>query len=154
MSYHNGSVWPHDNALIAAGFARYGFRDAVVRALRRRCSTRALHVDLHRLPELFCGFPRRAGEGPTLYPVACSPQAWAAGAVFMLLAACLGLTVDGRAQRDHVRATGAAEWLPALRIIGLPVGGGSVDLLLENHPHDVGVTVLRRDGDARVTVVK
>src|SRR5206468_3734123 len=95
MSYHNGSVWPHDNALIAAGLARYGLREAVARPLEGLYEA-SLYVELHRMPELFCGFSRRPGEGPTLYPVACAPQAWAAGAVFLLLKAALGIEVDGQ----------------------------------------------------------
>src|SRR5262249_46698652 len=93
MSYHNGSVWPHDNSLIGAGLARYRWKEAVVKILGG-LSDSSLFIDLHRMPELFCGFPRRPGEGPTLYPVACSPQAWAAGSVFLLLQACLGLRVE------------------------------------------------------------
>src|SRR5262249_4754465 len=84
MSYHNGSAWPHHNGLIAAGFSRYGFDDLVAApfsGLFEASST----MDGHRLPELFCGFHRRGGEGPTLYPVACSPQAWSSGVVFALI---------------------------------------------------------------------
>ena len=84
MSYHNGSIWPHDNALVAAGLARYGFDDGAARILDAMFDLSGA-VDLHRLPELFCGFHRRDGDGPTLYPVACAPQAWAAGAVYLLL---------------------------------------------------------------------
>jgi glycogen debranching enzyme len=94
MSYHNGSVWPHDNALIAAGFARYGFDDLGLRLFEAMLGASEM-VDLHRLPELFCGFSRRPGEGPTLYPVACAPQAWASASAFMLLGAALGITIDG-----------------------------------------------------------
>ena len=113
-----------------------------------------MFVDLHRLPELFCGFPRRPGEGPTLYPVACSPQAWAAGAVFLLLSAAWGCRSTAARARSRFFAAVLPPSVPALRITGLPVGSGRVDLLLENHPHDVGITVLRRDGDARVVVIK
>jgi glycogen debranching enzyme len=153
MAYHNGSVWPHDNAMIGAGFSRYGFRDLVVRLLEGMKEA-SMAVDMRRLPELICGFPRRPGEGPTQYPVACAPQAWAAGSVFMLLSAALGLTVDGCANEITLSRPILPPTVPVLRVTGLPVGGGSVDLLLENHPHDVGVTVLRRDVDVRVTVVK
>jgi glycogen debranching enzyme len=153
MSYHNGSVWPHDNAMIAAGFARYGFRDLVNRLLDAMKEA-SLAVDQRRLPELICGFPRRPGEGPTQYPVACAPQAWAAGAVFMLLSAGLGLTVDGCANEITLSRPGLPAAIPMLRVIGLPVDGGSIDLLVENHPHDLGVTVLRRDDGVRVIVVK
>src|SRR5438477_302718 len=83
------SLWPHDNAMIAAGLARYGFRDAALRLFASWLAA-ATFFELHRLPELFCGFHREHGQGPTPYPVACSPQAWAAGSLFMLLGACLG----------------------------------------------------------------
>jgi glycogen debranching enzyme len=82
MSYHNGSIWPHDTALCAAGIARYGHRDAAVTLLRSAFES-AVNFDM-RLPELFCGFPRVQGAPPIAYPVACLPQAWAAGAPFML----------------------------------------------------------------------
>jgi glycogen debranching enzyme len=153
MSYHNGSVWPHDNALAAAGLARYGLRAEPLRILQG-LFTAANFLDLHRLPELFCGFGRRPGEGPTLYPVACLPQAWASGSVFMLLQACLGLTVDGRAREIRFETPSLPAWLPEVRLTNLQVADASVDLLLERHPHDVGVTVLRREGRVRVTVVK
>jgi glycogen debranching enzyme len=93
MSYHNGSVWPHDTALCAAGMARYGDRAAASRLMRGMFEA-AVHFDL-RLPELFCGFPRVQTATPVAYPVACLPQAWAAGSAFMLLQACLGLEIDG-----------------------------------------------------------
>ncbi|HEV2211701.1 MAG TPA: amylo-alpha-1,6-glucosidase, partial [Verrucomicrobiae bacterium] len=89
MSYHNGSVWPHDNALIACGMARYGLGGYAAGVFTGLFET-VLLMDLHHLPELFCGFDRRPGEGPTLYPVACLPQAWSAASVFMLLGASLG----------------------------------------------------------------
>src|SRR5438067_7637087 len=92
ISYHNGSIWPHDNAIVAAGLAKYGFKDLAGRILLGMLDVSNV-VDLHRMPELFCGVERRKGESPTLYPVACAPQAWAAAAVFMLLEACLGITV-------------------------------------------------------------
>jgi glycogen debranching enzyme len=153
MSYHNGSVWPHDNALVAAGFSRYGFPDLGLRVFTGMLSASAT-VDLRRLPELFCGFARRPGEGPTLYPVACAPQAWASAAVFMLLGSALGISIDGAhgeiAFSHPVLPVGLGE----LRINGLQVGGGRIDLLVETQPHDVGLTVLRRDPGVSVVVVK
>jgi hypothetical protein len=92
VSYHNGSVWPHDNAMVAFGISNYGFRDLAAHILSAFMDVSA-HVELHRLPELLCGLERRPGEGPTLYPVACAPQAWAAGAVFMLLEAHLPVCI-------------------------------------------------------------
>jgi glycogen debranching enzyme len=95
MSYHNGSVWPHDNALIGLGLARYGRQADAARLFDAMLAT-AGFGDRFRLPELFCGLPRRgAGTAPTAYPVACAPQAWAAGALPALLAACCGLTFNG-----------------------------------------------------------
>ena len=93
MSYHNGSVWPHDNAMIAMGFARYGYKKEVQQVFNGLFEA-STHIDLHRLPELFSGLKKRHGEGPTGYPVACSPQAWAVGSVFLLIEALLGLEID------------------------------------------------------------
>jgi glycogen debranching enzyme len=153
MSYHNGSVWPHDNALVAAGLGRYGHRRDVLRVLEGLFA--ASHfLELHRMPELYCGFERRAGEGPTLYPVACLPQAWASGSVFMVLDACLGLSIDARAGEVRFANPALPAWLPEVRLTHLKVGGATVDLLIERHPHDVGVTVLQREGRVKVTVVK
>jgi len=149
MSYHNGSVWPHDNAIAAAGLARYGFRDQAVRVMDVMFDLSA-DVELHRLPELICGFHRRPGEFPTLYPVACAPQAWAAGAVYMLLGACLGLRIDAEAHRvvlDKPRLPTGVEWL---RIANLTVGDAAVDILLTKTRNEVGATVLRRTGDIDV----
>ncbi|HET9514688.1 MAG TPA: amylo-alpha-1,6-glucosidase [Gemmatimonadales bacterium] len=153
MSYHNGSVWPHDNAIIAAGFARYGLREAVLQPFEGLFEA-ATYLDLHRMPELFCGFERRPGEAPTLYPVACLPQAWASGSVYMLLQACLGLSVEARTSVVRFSNPLLPEWLPSVRIYNLEVGRGSLDLLLERHPHDVGVTVLRREGKVGIDITK
>src|SRR5690606_30506290 len=98
MSYHNGSVWPHDNAMIAAGMARYQQRHEASAILTGLYDASKFFA-LRRLPELFCGFPRRPGEGPTLYPVACAPQIWASGAPLLTLAAVLGISIDGAGQR-------------------------------------------------------
>ena len=153
MSYHNGSIWPHDNAILAAGLARYGFTDLALRVFDALLAASAT-VDLHRLPELYCGFARRPGEGPTLYPVACAPQAWASAAVFMLLGAVLGISVDGQRGEIAFDHPMLPPGLGELRIAGLEVGGARVDLLIETQPHDVGLTVLTREGNVSVVVVK
>jgi glycogen debranching enzyme len=153
MSYHNGSIWPHDNAIIAAGLARYGLRRAASRVMSGLLDLSAA-VDLHRLPELICGFPRHEAEFPTLYPVACAPQAWASGAVYMLLEACLGLQIDARARRVSLTRATLPESIEWLRFSNLAVADASVDLLLTRHPHDVGVTVYRRHGDLDIVCVK
>ena len=152
MSYHNGSVWPHDNALIAAGLARYGYADQALRILTGLFDA-SIMVDLHRLPELFCGFTRQPGQGPTRYPVACEPQAWAAGAVFHLLQACLGLRFSPRKPQITFSYPRLPAWLDRVEIRNLRVGGGTIDLALRRHPLDVGINVLRKDGDIDVAVI-
>jgi glycogen debranching enzyme len=149
MSYHNGSIWPHDNAMIAMGLTRYGHRDLALRIFSDMFDA-ANFLELRRMPELFCGFERRPGEGPTLYPIACLPQAWAAGAVFMLLRAALGLQIDGATREVTFADPILPEWLQWLRIEHLTINGASVDLLCERHPHDVGISVLKRQGNIRV----
>ena len=129
MSYHNGSVWPHDTALCALGLSRYGERDGVVRLLSGLFET-ASNLDM-RLPELFCGFPRSAGEPPVAYPVACLPQAWAAGAVFMLLQAVLGISIDGERGEIEIWDPHLPIGIDRLWIQGLRVGEERVDLCFE-----------------------
>jgi glycogen debranching enzyme len=153
MSYHNGSVWPHDNALIASGLARYGFRELVLQILTGLFDA-ALFLDLHRLPELFCGFARRPGEGPTLYPVACAPQSWSAASVFLLLQACLGLSIKGPEAKISFSRPLLPESLQEIRIKNLKVGKALVDLFLQRHAQDVGINVIRREGGVEIVVVK
>ena len=153
MSYHNGSVWPHDNAMIAAGLARYGFQEQAAHIMTGLFDA-SMFMENHRLPELFCGFPRRTGEGPTLYPVACLPQAWAAGSVFMLLQACLGMTINGKAERLFFTHSWLPEYLSSVRISNLKVGNSTLDLHLQRAPNDVSVSVLGNDGSAKVVVTK
>jgi glycogen debranching enzyme len=129
MSYHNGSVWPHDTALCAAGIARGGDRDGALRLLRGMFET-ASHFEM-RLPELFCGFPRKHGNTPVSYPVACLPQAWAAGAGFMLLQACLGIDIDGRAGEIRVQRPRLPLGVDQVSLRGLEVGGRTVDLVFQ-----------------------
>jgi glycogen debranching enzyme len=153
MSYHNGSIWPHDNALVALGLARYGFGDEAVRLLDGLFDA-AMYFDLQRMPELFCGFAQEPGEGPVLYPVACAPQAWSCASMLLLLQAVLGLEVDGPRRQVHFTRPRLPERLRELKILNLQVADASVDLLLVRHARDVGVDVLQRNGDVRVVVVK
>jgi len=153
MSYHNGSVWPHDNSLVAAGLARYGLMGGVLRILTGLFDA-TLFLDLHRMPELFCGFPRRPGEGPTLYPVACAPQAWSAASVYLLLASCLGIRISAQEGRILFANPVLPPFLDSLRLRELRVGAARIDLQLHRHPDDVGIQVLRREGDLDVVVVK
>ena len=152
QSYHNGSIWPHDNAIIAAGASRYGFTEAATKILSATLELSEA-VDLHRLPELICGFTRR-GREPTLYPVACAPQAWAAGAVYLMLAASLGIHIDAPSRRISFSRGRLPESIDWIRLTDLKVGEASVDLQLERHPHDLGVTIIRREGDVEIVTVK
>ncbi len=146
ISYHNGSVWPHDNALIAAGLSKYGTKELAARILSS-LSDASAYVDLHRLPELFCGLHRRDGEGPTLYPVACSPQAWSAAAIFLLLQACLGLTVDGVERCVRFSDPYLPPEISQLSMKGLEVGSSSLDLLVERRDKSIEVLQLNQAAD-------
>src|SRR5262249_44414784 len=123
MSYHNGSVWPHDNGLIAAGFSRYHFDD-LISAPFTPLFDASVSVATHRLPGSFCGFPRGGGPGPTLSPVACSPQAWASGVVFQLIQSCLRLSVDASEHRLSVDRVVLPPFVTYLRLLNLEIPGG------------------------------
>lgn len=153
ISYHNGSVWPHDNALIAMGLARYGFKSECT-ALLTALFEGSHHFELGRTPELFCGFSRRPSHGPTAYPVACSPQAWAAGSVFWLLQACLGLSIDAPNKRILLDRPRLPSSVAELTIRDLQVGAARVDLLFRGHGDDVGVQLLRREGVVEIATIK
>jgi glycogen debranching enzyme len=151
MSYHNGSVWPHDNALIGLGFSEYGLSGHLLRLFDGIVAA-ASYMDLRRLPELFCGFRRVRGKGPTFYPVSCAPQAWASGVPFALLQASLGLELDATTQTVRFRQPRLPAFLDEVIIRGLTLGESRLDLLLRRYGADVSVNVLARQGDAQVAV--
>lgn len=153
MSYHNGSVWPHDNALIAAGLARYEFKDKAIMILAGLLDA-TVFFDQHRLPELFCGFRKRTGQAPTLYPVACAPQAWASGAIFLLLQSCLGLSVLGSERKIVFANPHLPSSLQQVSIRNLRVQDATIDILATRHEGDVGINVMRRDGHIDIIVLK
>jgi glycogen debranching enzyme len=152
MSYHNGSVWPHDNALIAAGFARYGHKSAIDRVFNGLFDA-AAYMELRRLPELYCGFQRGRQRGPTLYPVACSPQAWAAGTPLMLLQSALGLEFDHDRNEILLREPRLPAFLEEVTLRNLRLGKSVVDLMLRRHGNDVSIQVLRNEGQIRISAV-
>lgn len=152
LSYHNGSVWPHDNALIAWGLSRYGHKEAVSKIASGLFEC-ALYMELHRLPELFCGFEKRPGRGPTLYPVACSPQSWAAASSFLLVAACLGISIDAPKNRVLFRNPVLPESVKRISIKNLRIGNSEVDLSVRRYSSGTTVGVERRDGDIEVLSV-
>jgi glycogen debranching enzyme len=152
MSYHNGSIWPHDNALIALGLARYGLKHSVAHLFKALFDA-ATYMDLRRLPELFCGFRREKGRGPTLYPVACAPQAWASATPFTLLEAALGLEFDAERGEIRLRNPRLPAFLNEVVLRELQLGPSSVDLRVSRHGDDVSLEVLRTRGQIQVSIV-
>jgi glycogen debranching enzyme len=152
MSYHDGSIWPHDNALIALGLARYGLKHSVEQVFKGLFDA-ATYMDLRRLPELFCGFRREKQRGPTLYPVACAPQAWASATPFTLLEAALGLEFDARRGEIRLRNPRLPAFLDEVVLRDLRLGPSSVDLHVRRHGDDVSMEVLRTRGRIQVSIV-
>ncbi len=152
LSYHNGSVWPHDNSLIACGLARYGFKDLAAQILLGLLDLSSM-VELHRLPELLCGLERRNGEGPTLYPVACSPQAWSAAAPFLVLQACLGISIQPEHKRIVFDHPHLPDGIPQLTIRGLRLGDASADLLLERRAGCVLVHAGNKNDEIEIVTI-
>jgi glycogen debranching enzyme len=152
MSYHDGSIWPHDNALIALGLARYGLKHSV-ECVFKGLFDAASYMDLRRLPELFCGFQREKRRGPTLYPVACAPQAWASATPFTLLEAALGLEFDVLRGEIRLRNPRLPAFLNEVILRELQLGASSVDLCVRRHEDDVSLEVLRTRGQIQVSIV-
>jgi glycogen debranching enzyme len=151
MSYHNGSIWPHDNALIAMGLARYGFKSEASDVFEA-ISGAASYMDLRRLPELFCGFRRVKGQAPTLYPVACSPQAWASGAPISMLQACLGLEFEPEQNRIRLIDPMLPPFIDMVVLRNLELGKAMIDMALYRYGRNVSLQILRNDGGVEVSV--
>jgi glycogen debranching enzyme len=152
MSYHNGSIWPHDNALIALGFARYDLKRSLERVFQGLFDA-ASYLEMRRLPELFCGFQRSRGRGPTHYPVACSPQAWASATPFTFIEASLGLQFDPVANQIRLRNPRLPSFLDELVLRNLQLKQSSVALKVRRHANEVSVEILERRGQVQVAVV-
>jgi glycogen debranching enzyme len=153
MSYHNGSVWPHDNALIAAGCARYGAAHHAAQILTALYDA-SQTLDGYRMPELFCGFPRQLHQHPVPYPVACKPQAWAAASMFLLLQAILNVTIDAWDHCVTVNRAHLPPWLNRLEVRGLSIGPARLDLSISRGRRSAAVEVLEKQGDVEVIVRK
>jgi glycogen debranching enzyme len=151
IGYHLGTIWPHDNGICAAGFARYGLFDES-KLVAGALLDATVHFREARLPELFCGFERERSPLPVPYPVACSPQAWAAGSLFHLLSATLGMQPNAREQRLELLRPTLPASLPSLRMRNLRVGDALVDLEFAGQGGSISVEVLRRTGDLDVVV--
>jgi glycogen debranching enzyme len=151
MSYHNGSVWPHDNALIAAGLKRYGYHKQTNRIATAMFET-ANHSDYMRLPELFCGFTRRTPNRPVSYPVACSPQAWAAGSPFLLLQAMLGLSAQAHNNLLTINSPVLPPWLNTVELKNLRVGDSTLHLVFRREGETTSFSMLSKEGSVRVVM--
>ncbi len=151
IGYHTGTVWPHDTSLIAAGFKRYGFDEASNRLVGPMMEAAQRFPD-YRLPELFCGFEKAHAGVPVSYPVACSPQAWAAGASFLFVETMLGLRAHAERGELELLHPNLPDWLRSVKLIGLQVGDASVDLLFHRWRGTTSAEVLRKVGDVAVTI--
>ncbi len=151
IGYHTGSVWPHDTSLIAAGMKRYGFDDASNRVVSQVLEA-AQRFDEYRLPELFCGFDREHAHIPVPYPVACSPQAWAAASSFLFLSTMLGVRAHADRGELELRHPRLPDWLGRVTLTNLRVGEASVDLLFHRWRGTTSAEVLRKVGDLDVTI--
>ena len=151
MAYHNGSVWPHDNALLAMGFARMGFKEEADRVFTGLFDA-AFNIDQRRLPELWCGFARERGLGPTRYPVACSPQAWAATTIPALLHATLGIRFEPATRTVHFDQPRLPAFLGDVILHNLSIGDARATVHVRRLDDEVAINVIRREGGLRVQV--
>jgi len=153
MSYHNGSIWPHDNALIAYGLSLYGFKEYSLKVMQGMFDA-SLFIDLQRLPELFCGFDRRRGEGPTAYPVACSPQAWSIAVVFIMLQACFRINIDALTKKITFEQPLLPTYLEKVSVSNLRLGNSLCNFTLTRLETDVGFNLLQKPDDWSVIITK
>ncbi|HEY9364404.1 MAG TPA: amylo-alpha-1,6-glucosidase [Chitinophagaceae bacterium] len=153
MSYHNGSVWPHDNALIAYGLSLYGQQREVLKIMQSLFDA-SLFIELQRLPELYCGFTCKPNEGPTAYPVACSPQAWSVAAVFMVLQACLKIEINALEKKVIFNKPTLPEYLSEMSVLNLKLGNQNCHFILRRHDNDVGTTILQKPDDWKFIIIK
>ena len=151
MSYHNGSVWPHDNAIIAAGLKRYGRQEAVLKIADCLFEVASAASDW-RLPELYCGFDRSERSTVVAYPVACIPQAWAAASPFLILQALLGLSANAPARSLTIERPALPDWLRDVRLERLRVGDASVTLDFQREGAATGFTLAEQTGQLNVTM--
>jgi len=151
LSYHLGTIWPHDNSLIAAGFKRYGLDDAALRVFSGLMEA-AMHFEAGRLPELFGGFGLEDYGIPVSYPVACQPQAWAAGAMPYLLTTMLGFEPDGFEEKLRIVRPRLPGNINRVEVHGLQVGSGEAELVFERNGDQVAVSILKIKGALEVIV--
>jgi glycogen debranching enzyme len=153
MSYHNGSIWPHDNALIAYGLSLYGFQEESLRIMNALFDA-SLFIDLQRLPELYCGFERKANEGPTAYPVACSPQAWSVTVLFMLLQSCLKISINAHTKTIVFNKPELPAYLERIHVSKLKIGESELSFDAYRHQFDIGFNVRQKPPGWEVIIKK
>jgi glycogen debranching enzyme len=151
LGYHTGSVWPHDSALIACGLRGFGFDDDFAAVFEGLLEAASRFRD-HRLPELFAGLPREESGESVPYPVACQPQAWAAGSIPLLLSCGLGLSPDALNGRLRIVRPSLPRWLGRVDVTGLELGDSRIDLRFEREGEEVKVTDARVEGDAEIVL--
>lgn len=151
MSYHNGSIWPHDNAVIAYGLARYGFKKEALSIMAAMFDA-SIFIDMQRLPELYCGFERRSNEGPTAYPVACSPQAWSVAVVFMLIQSCLGIEINALERTVIFHKPELPEYIEKVILLNLSVGNEYCDIIFSQHKEERRLEVMHKPDDWDVMI--
>jgi glycogen debranching enzyme len=151
MSYHNGSIWPHDNAMIAYGFSRYGLMNETTQVLAGIFESTE-RMENHRLPELFCGFDRKKGQSPTSYPVACSPQAWSVGAAFLMIQACLGMNINAEEKTITLSHPVLPSFLTEITITNLRVNNQLIIFQVRRNKEEVQATLLSPNTDVTIKV--
>lgn len=152
MSYHNGSIWPHDNALIAYGLSKYGLQKHVLEIMESIFGA-SLFMELQRVPELYCGFEKRPGIGPTAYPVACSPQAWAVGAVFMLLQSCLRININAVNKTITFDRILLPDYFDEIHLTDLKLGDNKCSLIINRSKYgDVGFNIVYKPDDWEIVM--
>ncbi len=152
MSYHNGTIWPHDNSLILKGMADHGYKGEVIRIMDALFQA-SLHFPYYRLPELFCGFARMGElDRPVPYPVACSPQAWAAGTHFLMLQSALGIQPDAPGNALHIVQPMLPPWLDAMHVKGIRVGETTLELQFMQANGVTTARVVNKQGKAKILI--
>lgn len=151
MSYHNGSIWPHDNALIAYGLSKYGLK-VEVNKITKALFDASLFIEGQRLPELFCGFKRREGEPPTDYPVACSPQTWSVASCFMVIQAFLGIEIDVYENVIRFHKPVLPEFIDSLEIRNLKFRKNHIDIRFIRTADNVSIAILNKDSSVRMEI--
>ena len=151
IGYHTGSVWPHDNALIAHGMRRYGF-DREARQVLDQLALAGAFFPYARFPEVFCGFSTDEVPVPVQYPVACRPQAWASGAPLLMIRSYGGFAADAPNGKLYIDRPALPSWLQRIEILGMRVGDARIDLVFSNNEGVTATEIPRKDGELEILI--